>query len=209
MRWPLEKVAQTTLVLALSLAFLLGVAAAHSGLLIDWLWPLLAGAMAMFAWRRQTAWTLLWVMLLGLSLGWWRGSVYMGNLAQFQQYFGHKITIVATASEDATYNRYKQLTFDAHDVTVQGSGQQLVGKVALGGFGENAVYAGDVVRVSGKLYPGRGSYQGKLSYAQLTVTKRSTALVPEIRRRFVAGMQSALPEPLASFGMGLLIGPAS
>jgi competence protein ComEC len=31
-------------------------------------------------------------------------------------------------------------------------------------------------------------------------------MVPELRRRFVAGMQSALPEPLASFGMGLLIG---
>jgi competence protein ComEC len=45
-----------------------------------------------------------------------------------------------------------------------------------------------------------------MSYAQLEVTGHHETLIDTIRRNFTAGMQSALPEPLASFGMGLLIG---
>ncbi len=206
MAWRDRHIPQTMLVLALSTAFLLGVAVAHAGQLIDWVWPLLVGGFAVFAWRKHTVWSLLWVILFGLSLGWWRGSVYMEHFARYQSYFGQKITIVATASEDAAYNKYKQLTFDAHNVVVASTGEQLIGKVSLSGFGEPAIFAGDVVQVSGKLKPSLGSYQARMTYGQVQVVQRSTAVIPQIRREFVAGMQSALPEPLASFGMGLLIG---
>ena len=197
---------QTTLVFCVSLAFLLGVAVAHSGILIDWLWPLLGGAFALCTWRKRTMWTFLWIVLFGLSLGWWRGSEYMVKLGQYQAYFGHKITIVATASNDATYDDTKQLAFDASNIKVVTTGEQLSGKVGISGFGANAVFAGDTVRVTGKLRAGYGSYQAKLGYSQLQIVRHGSGLIADLRRRFVAGMQSALPEPLASFGMGLLIG---
>lgn len=206
MQWMASRVEQTTLVLSVSASFLIGVLLARRGLLIDWLWPLLAGAFAIFSWRKHSLWTLIWVMLFGLSLGWWRGSVYVQHLQAYQAHFGQRVTLLATAGEDATYNKYKQLTFDAHDVAIENTGERLVGKISLSGFGEPAVFAGDVVRVSGKLQSSLGSYQARMTYGQLEVVKRSNAWVPQLRREFAAGMQSALPEPLASFGMGLLIG---
>jgi competence protein ComEC len=201
-----RRIRQTTLIFWICMAFLCGVGLAHHGLVVDASWALLFGGLALVLLRRKNVWTLLAVMLFGLSLGWWRGSLYMQHLAAYQNYFGHKITIVATAGEDATYDSHKQLTFDTHNVVIQETGQTLTGRIGVSGFGAPAVFAGDRVQVSGKLYPGRGSYQAKISFAAIDIVQPGHQLVPELRRRFVAGMQSALPEPLASFGMGLLIG---
>jgi competence protein ComEC len=85
-------------------------------------------------------------------------------------------------------------------------GQRLAGKIELSGFGPSAVFQGDKVRVSGKLYAAFGGYQGRISFAQLQIIGHHPSLVADIRRKFTAGMQTALPEPLAPFAMGLLIG---
>ena len=201
--WPFRR---TTLALLLCLAFLVGVGLAHSGKLIDSSWWWLCLAPAAFTLRRRTVLAALWVLLLGLSFGWWRGSLYMTKLGNYQEYFGHKVTISAIASQDGVYNKYKQMTFDAKNIMMIDNGQQLKGKISLGGFGLNAVFAGDEVTATGKLLPSLGSYQGRMSYSQLTLVAHHNTMVNELRRRFTAGVQSALPEPLASFGMGLLIG---
>lgn len=197
---------QTTLVFWLCTAFLLGISLAHLGWLTDASWALLFGALAAAVMRRKNTWSLLLIILFGLSLGWWRGSLYMQHLSQFDGYFGQKITVIATASEDATYNKYRELTYDVHNAKVESSGEVLLGKISVSGYGANAVFAGDTVRVTAKLKPSRGSYQGRMTYATTEIAERGSGLIPELRRRFVAGMQNALPEPLASFGMGLLIG---
>lgn len=41
------------------------------------------------------------------------------------------------------------------------------------------------------------------------MVQRGTTAADTVRREFSAGMQSALPEPLASFGLGLLTGQRS
>lgn len=176
------------------------------GYLVDGTWCLLAFGLMVPLLRKKSFWTLLAVVAFGLSLGAMRGSVYMQHLARYDNYFDRKITIVAVAGEDATYNKYKQLTFDAHNVVLEQTGERLVGKIGLSGFGTNAIFAGDTLRVTGKLRPSHGSYQAKMSYGTVEVVTRGHGFIPELRRRFVAGMQTALPEPLASFGMGLLIG---
>jgi competence protein ComEC len=52
----------------------------------------------------------------------------------------------------------------------------------------------------------RGSNQAIMAYAQLEKINQDASPINKLTRRFSAGMQNALPEPLASFGMGLLIG---
>jgi competence protein ComEC len=112
-----------------------------------------------------------------------------------------------TADTDAAYTYNSQLGFDAHQI--QASKLALPGRIQVSGFGSNAVYQGDIVQVSGKVYPGRGQYQARISYAQMRVIARGSGVVPQLRRKFTAGMQTALPEPQASFAMGLLIGQRS
>jgi competence protein ComEC len=129
------------------------------------------------------------------------------KLADYQHLSHYKTTYIVKASDDAVYGKTSQLTFDAKNVVVEDTGQQLTGKVQVSGFGLNGVYTGDVVRVTSTLYPSRGgSYQAYLSYSQMELMAHHPSLVANLRRDFAAGMQSALPEPLASFAMGLLVG---
>lgn len=200
---------QTNLVLLLCVAFLVGVGLAHTGRLIDASWWGLAAAGVLLTFRKKSMWLVVWIVVLGLSLGWWHGSEYMLKLNAYNRYYSHKVAITAVANDDATYAKNKQLAFSANQVQLAGTGQHLSGKIQLSGFGTTAVYAGDTVQVSGKLYPGRGRYQSRISYGQIMVVQRGTSWVAEMRRRFVAGMQSALPDNLAAFGMGLLIGQKS
>jgi competence protein ComEC len=126
-------------------------------------------------------------------------------LAEYDPWQYRKVTISARAMNDAAYGKGGQLAFDAGHVVLPDR-KEPIGKVQISGFGANAVFQGDDVTVTGKLYPGYGAYQGRISYAQFNVSARHTTLVEIIRQRFTAGMQTALPEPLASFAMGLLVG---
>lgn len=197
---------RTSVVLVLCLAFLVGVGLAHAGRLVDNNWWWLCAPGALLSLRKRAWWILVWIIAFGLTLGWWRGSLYMTKLSEYQALYEHKVTISAIASQDAVYNKYKQMTFDAKQVTVVETGEKLTGKISLSGFGLNAVFAGDEITASGKFQSSLGSYQGRMSYAQLQLVSHHNTVVNELRRRFTAGVQSALPEPLASFGMGLLIG---
>ncbi len=156
-------------------------------------------------WSKRNVFTLVLVMLFGLSLGWWHGSVYMNKLAVWQPLYYQKVTVSAQSTEDAVYGKNSQLTFIANNVTLD-DGTRLPGKLELSGFGENAVFQGDELVATGKLYPGFGAYQGRISFGQINVTEHHPSVVSDIRRKFAAGMQTALPEPLAPFSMGLLIG---
>lgn len=192
-----------TLVFCLSI--LGGIGLAHFDLVFSVAWCWLMLLLLVTVWQRGTLVTLALVMVFGLSLGCWRGSIYMNKLAAYEPWQYQKITITARATDDAVYGKNKQLAFNANNI-IMPDGQKLTGQMQISGFGENAVFQGDDVTVAGKLYPGYGAYQAQVSFAELSVTAHHPSLVSDIRRRFTAGMQTALPEPLAPFAMGLLVG---
>lgn len=150
------------------------------------------------------------VLLLGAMLGvfgLYRGTQYMDKKAVYAHFEGQKVTLEATANTDAVYGKRSQLTFDVRDARiVQPELAVLIGSLQISGFGEPMVYKGDRVRVSGKLFTARGNNSGRISYATLTVLERRPSVIDSMRRKFAAGIQSALPEPVASFGLGILVG---
>jgi competence protein ComEC len=190
----------------LFLAILIGLGLARvRGQLSSW-WCLVELPVLALGLRRRQLPAVILVMLFGASAGWWRGSVYLQKLSTYAQapQYSH-ITIRARALDDSQYSSHQQLAFDASSVRLP-DGQLLPGKIQLSGFGLNAVLDGDEVMATGKLYPGYGAYAGQMSFAKLTLIAHHPSLVGAARRRFTAGMQTALPEPLAPFAMGLLVG---
>ncbi|MEO7364639.1 MAG: ComEC/Rec2 family competence protein [Candidatus Saccharimonadales bacterium] len=205
MKYKRQRYRQTTVQLVLLVFVLAGLGAAHRGYRPSG-WIVLGCITAVIlAYGRRSHAYLVAMALSGLSLGWWRGAVYLDMLAAYQPYYDQPITLWVTAQEDAVYGKHSQVTFTAGNVELA-SGQKLVGKLSVSGFGANAIYQGDVIQASGKLRSGYGAKQGSFSFAKLSVVERHNSWVAEIRRRFAAGMQTALPEPLGSFAMGLLIG---
>lgn len=150
------------------------------------------------------------VIGIGLVLGLWRGGVYMIRLSKYQALFQQRITLTALADNDAVYGKQSQLSFDViQPAVIMPSKQVLVGRIKVDGLGASMVYRGDQVQIQGSLSPTKGASQAKISFAKITVIKRGTSPIDGFRRRFVASLESVLPEPEAPFGAGLLLGQRS
>jgi competence protein ComEC len=190
------------------LAILAGLGLARKFQLQPHLWWLISSpALLLLKHKNLTAAAL--IVLLGTGLGLWRGGAYMQRLDELKSLTGQKVTIEATATSDAVYAQASQLEFTASHAQLQPSRRPLAGSFKVSGFGEAMIYRGDKVQINGKLYPTRGANQARVSYAQLKRTGLDNSWINRFTRRFSAGMQSALPEPNASFGMGLLVGQRS
>lgn len=202
------KFSKTSVIICGLASFLIGLALARLRLTVSplCLWVGLAAVLISFG--RPRLETLVVICVFASCLGLWRGQNYLARLAEYQKLFGQKIVLTGIADSDGQYGRAGQLSFDMAN-SQMGKGHRLVGKISVRGYGEKAVYRGDKISVAGKLYKTRGSRQAGISYAKITVIARSRSLINDWRRRFEAGMLSALPEPMASFALGLLIGQRS
>ncbi|MDB5185048.1 MAG: hypothetical protein JWN38_856 [Candidatus Saccharibacteria bacterium] len=147
-------------------------------------------------------------MAFGLSIGLLRGAVFVRHQAEFAALYGQQITLTARALTDATYNTNKQFTFDAGDVTLPDE-RTLHGVISVSGSGENGVFEGDILEITGKLQPTLGAAQARMSYANFSLMEHQVSIISTVRRSFAAGLQNALPEPAGSFGLGLLTGQRS
>lgn len=147
---------------------------------------------------------------VGLSIGLWRGSVYMQKLAVLKSYNYKSVTIQMVATSDGVYAKKSQLEFDGSSlVLLTPEHRQLAGTIKVSGFGPAMVYKGDRVLVSAKLYPMRGARQARMSYSRIDVKAHQKTWQDSLRRHFAVGMQNALPDYESSLGLGLLIGQRS
>lgn len=197
---------RTTLITAGCLAALAGVGLSKYLALYyhDWFVVFLPALLLL---KKKNTAALVAVVIIGLGLGLWRGGPYVQKQNEIKALAGQSVAIEATATSDSVYGKNYQLEFTANKVRLLGPEQKdLTGNFRLSGFGTPMVYRGDKITATGKLYPTRGSAQARMSYAQLNRISEGNEWFSDLSRRFSAGMQNALPEPLASFGAGLLIG---
>jgi len=204
---------RTTLITVGCLSVLAGIGLAKKVQInIDYGWLVLLPAL-MLVKKRGIA-GLLAVIILCLAIGLWRGGIYTQKLSQLKSLTAQKVTIEATATTDSVYSKSSQIEFIVNKAQLfQGLPLEkqvpLEGKFKVSGFGVPMVYRGDTVIVTGKLYPMRGSNQARISYAKIETVASDQNVINRLTRKFNAGMQSALPEPQASFAMGLLTGQRS
>ena len=149
-------------------------------------------------------------VFLGLTTGIWRGAIYLHKIEPYKQLSSQKVSMIVVADSSGVYGQNSQLEFDVSHIKVVSPYQiELPGKMAISGYGVNSVLKGDTVSVDGKLYLRRGGKQAGISYATITVIKRSASYTEKLRRDFLAGLSTSLPEPHDQFAAGLLIGQKS
>lgn len=200
---------RTTLIAVFSLSILVGLGLARRiGFVPTTSLLLIAPAALLLRFKNLASFIV--VLTLGLAIGLWRGNIYMQNLNNLKTLTMQKVTIETTAKTDSVYAKKSQVEFTANKtVLVSPHFQKLAGSFKISGFGVPMVYRGDRIRVSGKLFPMRGSNQARIAYAKIEKIGSGDSLIYDLTRKFNAGMQNALPEPQASFGLGLLIGQRS
>lgn len=160
----------------------------------------------MLASARMRLLGLVGIATIGLMLGMARGGQRAQEIQGYDPLYDQKITLKVSANEDAVYGKGGQLTFVGVRIVNAATGQPLPGQVGISGRGPLAIYQDDELIVQGKLRTGVGSYQGFMSFAALELVKNKPTFLADVRRSFAASISSVLPEPQASFAMGILLG---
>jgi len=199
---------RTSLILVGCTTFLLGIGLArYDHLNVSIIWIILLACYTGIAWRRKNILTLLFVVATCLLFGLWRGNQFAIETQAYQHLYEHNVTIIGEVKSDSIYGKNGQLSFELGKVElVKPYRDSMVGVVNVSGYGENAIYRGDIVSVQGKLKSTLGSKQGRISYAEVNLLNSNPSLVQKLRSKFTAGIYSAIPDPEASFGLGVLIG---
>lgn len=151
----------------------------------------------------RTRWVVGALMVLALLVGLWRNGVYQNSQNQLVNLIGQKVTVVATISDDPGVDPRGFENYKLNHLVVDGrpmAGQLNVYMYVL------QVQRGYQIQATGKVVPGYGNMVAELSYPQVTILSRRQSWLEQAREGFFSGMRTALPEPMASFGLGLLIG---
>jgi competence protein ComEC len=193
----LPKLKRTTLIVLASGAFLVGLWLAHLELTAAW-WMLATGIVAALAsYRWRTIWPVA-LTILALTLGIWRSQLAINQTKPVERLFGQKIELTGTVADDPAYTdkNYTEFTLSTN----------LPGPIKVRSYYVR-LQRGYTVRLDGKLESVLGGKLAQIGFAsnvQVLSTKQSW--LEQIRQRFFAGMHTALPEPLSSFALGLLLG---
>jgi ComEC/Rec2-related protein len=156
--------------------------------------------------KKSLAFTL-GISLMFCAIGIYRGAMQYDGYESLRRVFETKTTVVGRSLDDAEYDSRGQLAFSMNSVEI--NGEKIPGQIAVGGFGEVGVLRGDLVEVTGKVFPARGSNQARVSFAQLDVIEHDSQWYNSLRRKLNKRLRDNLPEPLSSFAGGLLIGQKS
>lgn len=195
---------RTTLLLWLCFGVLIGLMLSRQGNVLPLTFVCVGIATVLIG--RRSAIGLIGMIIVGLALGSVRGDQRQHELTGYNNLYDQKVTLKVSANEDGVYGKGGQLTFVGVRVINMDTGQPLPGQVGVSGFGVNGIYQDDEIIVHGKLREGVGSYQGFISFGELELVRQNPSLLADIRRTFAASISSTMPEPQASFAMGILLG---
>lgn len=158
----------------------------------------LAGA-AMWCYRRRAG---LVVLVLCALLGGLNRTAGEQSSASLAALAGQTVTLSGTVSGDPTLTS-KGLEFTLQSVKVNG---QSYGQPVWVFTYPQRFQRGYHLILQGKLKTGFGPYAAELSYPKTLAVDSHQSWLEHLRQRFFAGVKTALPEPLASFILGLLVG---
>lgn len=207
-----RNVRRTTMISALCIGVLLGIAAVQFDVFITGLALLVMASITVCVglWKRY-ALLLPFVVISGIVIGSIQASAFALALMPYESIRNQNITIEGTVSEDATYSKGGDRQLFITEVTVieGGTQKELPGELFVSTPMSADVLRHDRVRVEGKLRDSFGGFQGSIFYAQITKVGERQHAVDDWRARFAAAVSSSLPEPHASLGLGFVIGMKS
>lgn len=169
----------------------------------------LAAAITNILLLAKSRWAFLALFVLAVSGGIWRGQAVVGEIVEVEKLYGQEVVVVGAVEDDPTYGDRRQLEFHLSDIRIleDGKRKDLYGRLKIRGFaGPVKISRGDTVMATGKLRPTLGNRQGQISYAELELVGRKVSWLENIRGRFFAGINTTLPDPQGSLGLGFIVG---
>lgn len=209
-RWVLRrKLHSSWLVAIMSVAFIVGVIVAQHvsfGIFASLTWLIVALITAGFCFWKQRAYVVPLIIAAGCVLGLWRGSVHESGLEQLHALVGKVASIRGTVSEDADNDTSGKTILRLSSLAIHN--ESIGGTIWVSASTDADIKRSDTLLVTGKVGPGFGSFAATMYEGQVSDVVR-----PEpgdqarvVRDWFAGAVQTAIPQPQASLGLGFLVG---
>ncbi len=198
---PTRPANRPAIVTSVALASVGGLVLGRFGWMVP-VWYLIVGLGLTILFWRSRVW---WVVLIGMSLivGLVRAEDFHHLQSILRYQIGRQTSLVGTVVTDPIINDKRQSDYRVGELQL--NGRSVIGVVRVYSTPVRLL-RGYRVALSGKLETGYATWDAALYYPQLMVVSSSQSVLEHWRQTFFLGIHAALPEPEASFGLGLLIG---
>lgn len=169
-------------------------------------WLLLGLLFGFIALWRHRVWTIGLMIVAGLCIGLWRGSVQSGALSYYTQLYGRTTTVKGNVSEDTDVNKRGQLVLRLGDIQVNET--KLAGKIWVTIANDRRIQRSDRITISGKIQEGFGNFSASMYSARLVAIQRAEPgdIALKIRNWFAENVAKSTNEPQTSLGLGYVVG---
>lgn len=153
--------------------------------------------------RTRRWWTVVIIMVIGVTVGLARGSYYSSEVTKYEPHLGKMVEVTGHIKADPQEAKGK---YSFQIDRVKFGNEKYPGELYITTASSSSAKRGDSVRVRGILKPGFATYQGSISYATLLALERNQDVIRDVRERFVASVRYSVVEPMASLGIGFVVG---
>lgn len=208
--WQIQrKVHPSWLIAVLSVGIVIGAASVpvlERKLFSEIVWLIAALGLSCVALWRRSAYVLPLVVIAGLIIGLWRGSVLQSELTAFEDIVGHRVKVTGTISDDPDEGRGGETLLRLGHVMIKGNA--LPGKVWVSMHGAKDIKRGDIVSVEGLVSDGFGSFSAVMYRAEVVKIQRPEPgdVARQARDWFADKIRLGIQEPQSSLGLGYLLG---
>lgn len=174
-----------------------------------WQTIIVVASLSFLVFRNKTVAVVGLVIVAGILLGLWRGSVMQAALLGYEPYYGKQVTVRGTVSEDVVLASDGKRRLQLQKVSI--AGKDLPGKVWISTAVRADIKRGDNVQFEGLLREGFGNLPASMARAKLVKMERPVHgdVGREVRDWFAGVIRKVIPEPEASLGIGYLVGQRS
>ncbi len=145
------------------------------------------------------------IIIGGLLVGLWRGSIVCDELKLFKPLYGSTIMLQGVTADDVDTGASGLSVIRLNKLVI--NGENMSGMLWVTAAGEN-IKRGDILLLSGTLRRGFGNFSGVIYNATIekVIHPQPGDVARQVRDRFTDAVRKVMPEPESSLGIGYLVG---
>ena len=149
------------------------------------------------------------VMIAGIIIGLWRGSIDQLQIGIFKAAAGSVVVVEGVVTEDVVRDNTGRLKMSVHASLLDS--RQASGVVWVSTASHEEVQRGDRIQMRGKIQHGFGGYAASIGYADLIAVKKPHTGDPMLGLRdgFADMVRQVIPNQEADLGLGYVVGQRS
>lgn len=176
------------------------------GMLSGLVWLLFGCLLLIPLLKEQLAWMVIVVLVSGIFIGLWRGSLGQVGLDDYKLLISKQVEISGRIIEDPDVDKRDQTVLRLTDIVAQD--YKLPGNIWVVTAKNEVLRRSDRVTVSGKMTDGFGAFAGSIYRAEITNVERPVPgdVAVGARDWFAERVRAHVPAPGVDLGLGFLLG---